>query len=84
MNNLNIVEALSQVAREKNVDREMVIETLTDALVSAAKKRYGNTENYEVEIDPTQKCGVKNNPDFFCILLVLYVTIFRNSQIFKK
>ncbi len=51
MNNLNIVEALSQVAREKNVDREMVIETLTDALVSAAKKRYGNTENFEVQLD---------------------------------
>ena len=52
MNNLNIVEALTQVAREKNVDREMVIETLTDALVSAAKKRYGNTENFEVQLDP--------------------------------
>ena len=37
MNNLNIVEALGQIAREKHVDREMVIETLTDALVSAAK-----------------------------------------------
>ena len=51
MNNLNIVEALTQVAREKNVDREMVIETLTDALVSAAKKRYGNTENFEVQLN---------------------------------
>ena len=51
MNNLNIVEALTQVAREKNVDREMVIETLTDALISAAKKRYGNTENFEVQLN---------------------------------
>ena len=54
MNNLSIVEALGQIAREKNVDRELVIQTLADALVSAAKRRYGNTENYEVEIDPTQ------------------------------
>ncbi|MFH1566527.1 MAG: transcription termination factor NusA [Gemmatimonadota bacterium] len=50
--NLNIVEALSQIAREKNVDRELVVQTLSDALVSAAKKRYGNTDNFEVELDP--------------------------------
>ena len=54
MNNLSIVEALGQIAREKNVDREMVVQTLEDALISAAKRRYGNTENYEVEIDATQ------------------------------
>ena len=51
MTNLNIIEALGQIAREKNVDREMVIQTLTDALVSAAKKRYGNADNFEVQID---------------------------------
>ena len=53
MNNLSIVEALSQIAREKNVERDLVVQTLKDALISAAKKRYGNTENYEVEIDAT-------------------------------
>ncbi|NKB67266.1 MAG: transcription termination factor NusA [Candidatus Latescibacteria bacterium] len=53
MTNVTIVEALSQVAREKNVDRDMVVQTLADALVSAAKKRYGNTENYEADIDST-------------------------------
>jgi len=52
MNNLNIVEALSQIAREKNVDRDLVVQTLADALISAAKKRYGNTDNFEAEIDP--------------------------------
>ena len=52
MTNISIVEALSQIAREKNVNRELVVETLADALISAAKKRYGNTENYEAEIDP--------------------------------
>jgi len=51
MNNLNILEALGQIAREKNVDREMVIETLTEALVSAAKRRYGDTDNFEAEVD---------------------------------
>ena len=52
MNNFSIVEALTQIAREKNVDRELVVETLAEALVSAAKKRYGNTENFQAEIDP--------------------------------
>jgi N utilization substance protein A len=54
MNNANIVEALGQIAREKNVDRELVVQTLADALISAAKRHYGNTENYEVEIDAAQ------------------------------
>ncbi len=52
MTNLSIVEALGQIAREKNVDRELVVQTLKDALVSAAKRRYGNTENYVAEVDP--------------------------------
>ena len=52
MNNFNIVEALSQIAREKNVDRDLVVQTLADALISAAKKRYGNTDNFEADIDP--------------------------------
>jgi N utilization substance protein A len=54
MNNANIVEALGQIAREKNVDRELVVQTLVDALISAAKRHYGNTENYEVDIDAAQ------------------------------
>ena len=52
MNNFSIVEAMTQIAREKNVGRELVVETLAEALVSAAKKRYGNTENFQAEIDP--------------------------------
>lgn len=51
MENLNIIEALTQIAREKSVDRNLVIQTLAEALVSAAKKRYGNTDNFEVDID---------------------------------
>ena len=51
MNNFNVLEALGQIAREKNVDRELVVQTLTEALISAAKRRYGNTDNFEVKID---------------------------------
>ena len=51
MTNMSIVEALGQIAREKNVDRELVVQTLKDALVSAAKRRYGGAENYFAKID---------------------------------
>lgn len=51
MENLNIVEALTQIAREKSVDRNLVIQTLSEALISAAKKRYGNADNFAVDID---------------------------------
>ena len=49
--NYEVLEALNQIAQEKNVDKELVIETLKVGLLSAAKKRYG-TENIQVEVDP--------------------------------
>lgn len=47
----DILEAISQIAREKNVNREMVVETIKAGLLSAAKKRFGNAENIKVDID---------------------------------
>ena len=52
MTNLSIVEALGQIAREKNVDRELVVLTLQEALISAAKRRYGGSDNYQAKVDP--------------------------------
>lgn len=49
--NYEVLEALSQIAREKNVNRELVIETLEAGLLSAARKCYGNTENVTVKVD---------------------------------
>jgi len=46
-----VLEALGQIAQEKNVNREMVIETLEIGLLSAAKKRFGLGDNVEVNID---------------------------------
>jgi N utilization substance protein A len=48
-----VLEALGQIAQEKNVKRELVVETLEIGLLSAAKKRYGTSDNIEVEIDNT-------------------------------
>ena len=50
--NYEVLEALNQIAQEKNVDKNLVIETLKVGLLSAAKKRYGMADNVEVEIDP--------------------------------
>ena len=62
MTNLSIVEALGQIAREKNVDRELVVLTLQEALISAAKRRYGGSDNYQAKVDPTTgTMGVTKN-----------------------
>ncbi|MCK4546272.1 MAG: transcription termination/antitermination protein NusA [Candidatus Eisenbacteria sp.] len=49
--NYEIIEALGRIAREKNVDREIVLETLKAGLISAARKKYGSAANVEVRID---------------------------------
>ncbi len=49
--NYEVLEALGQIAQEKSVKKELVIETLEIGLLSAAKKRYGTSDNIEVKID---------------------------------
>ena len=46
-----ILEALGQIAREKNVDRDLVLETLQAGLVSDARKKYGANANVDVAVD---------------------------------
>ena len=47
----DILEAINQIAREKNVNRDLVIETIKTGLLSAAKKRFGNSDHVTVNID---------------------------------
>ena len=47
----DIIEAIGQIAREKNVSRDMVVETIETGLLSAAKKRFGNSDHITVNID---------------------------------
>lgn len=49
--NYEVLEALRQIAQEKNVNRDMVVETLEVGLISAAKKRFGTGDNVEVKFD---------------------------------
>ena len=47
--NSEILDALSQITREKSVDRALLIETLEQGLASAVRKKYGATADVEVK-----------------------------------
>ena len=47
--NHEILDALSQITREKSVDRTMLIETLEVGLASAVRRKYGATADVEVK-----------------------------------
>jgi N utilization substance protein A len=46
-----LIQVIDQISKEKGISREMVIEAVETALVSAAKKKYG-TQRIAVQIDP--------------------------------
>jgi N utilization substance protein A len=46
--NHEILDALSQITREKSVDRALLVETLEAGLASAVRKKYGATADVEV------------------------------------
>ncbi len=49
--NYDILEALGQITKDKNLDLNYVIETLEAGLLSAAKKKLGGAENVSVKLD---------------------------------
>lgn len=53
--NYEILEALSQITKDKNIDMDFVIESLEAGLMLAAKKKFGNTDNIKIGIN--QKSG---------------------------
>jgi len=46
-----IIQALKAIAREKDVDENLIIESLQAALVSAARKKYGALSKIVAEVD---------------------------------
>jgi N utilization substance protein A len=48
----DLVEVLKSVAQGKNVETEVVVDSLKEAIVSAAKKYLKSSKRIEVEIDP--------------------------------
>jgi N utilization substance protein A len=49
--NYEILEALGQITKDKNIDMDFVIESLEAGLMLAAKKKFGNTDNIKIEVD---------------------------------
>ena len=54
-NRLELLQIAEAVAREKSIDREIVIGAMEDAVQKAAKSRYGSENEIKAEID--QKTG---------------------------
>jgi transcription termination/antitermination protein NusA len=48
---------VEQISREKGISREVLIETLRSALLSAARKRFGGRMNIDLTID-TKNCDI--------------------------
>jgi N utilization substance protein A len=51
-NRLELLQIADAVAREKTIDRRIVIEAMEDAIQKAAKSRYGAENDIRCEIDP--------------------------------
>lgn len=51
-NRLELLQIADAVAREKSIDRTIVIQAMADAIQKAAKSRYGQETNVKADIDP--------------------------------
>ena len=49
--NYELMEAMAQIAREKSVDKAILVETLEAGLLSAGRKRFGANANIEVRFE---------------------------------
>lgn len=48
--NVEFLEALNEIAKNKGIDKEVLLETIEAALISAYKKNFGSLQNVRVEI----------------------------------
>ena len=51
-NRLELLQIADAVAREKSIDRGIVIAAMEDAIAKAARARYGSETDVHAEIDP--------------------------------
>jgi len=47
-----LISVIDQIGREKGIEKSKVLAALESALLTAAKKRFGQGENIQVDIDP--------------------------------
>jgi N utilization substance protein A len=61
-----VIQALKAIARQKDVDENLIVETLQAGLASAARKKLGPSSNVSVEID--EEAG---SLEIFCTKMVV-------------
>lgn len=49
--NIEFIEALAQIEKEKGISKEILLDALEASLISAYKKNYGSSQNVSVNID---------------------------------
>lgn len=49
--NIEFIEALEQIEKEKGISKEILLEAIEAALVSAYRKNYGTAQNVKINID---------------------------------
>jgi N utilization substance protein A len=49
--NINIVEAVTQIAKERNISRDAVSEILESIFLSMIKRKYGTSENFDIFVN---------------------------------
>ena len=49
--NVDIVEAVTQIARERNINREALGEILENIFLSIIKRKYGTTDNFDIFVN---------------------------------
>ena len=47
-----LIQALEQLEKEKGIQKEVLIEAIEAALISAYKRNFGSTQNVKISIDP--------------------------------
>ncbi|MEC4671521.1 MAG: transcription termination factor NusA [Nitrospirota bacterium] len=47
-----LMTVIDQIGREKGIEKGKVLAAIESALLTAAKKRFGNSENIQVQVDP--------------------------------
>ena len=49
--NKELIEALNQIEKEKDISKDILLEAIENSLVTACKNQYGKADNVKVIID---------------------------------
>ncbi len=51
--NVDFIDALNEIEKEKGISKDIIFEALESALISSYRKNFGASQNAEVEMDKT-------------------------------